>query len=349
MDIAAIDIGFGFTKATNGRDFLAFKSIYGEAREIQFREQLLPNQGAEEHLHLEIDGRQVFVGELCERHSNVRAFTLDQNLFIADFANIMGLAALSRLANAREPVSVVTGLPVSFYRRHRQDLAARLKGRHDISVIDGGGKRTQQAINIAQVAVIPQPFGSLFDLIFSDTGEIKDRRFVDNKIGVIDIGFRTADYTIADKTRYSERGSDTTESGISRAFSIIAEHLKEKTGVDVELYRLFEAVERGAIRIHGENIALKDLTAQVFAQLASSIAAEVNRLWADDWDIDLITITGGGGAVLAPYLQPLLKGEVLAVNANQDTRRNNVRGYWKYGRHHWKKALQAQRRGKDVA
>ena len=45
MKVVGVDIGFGFTKATNGRDSLVFKSIFGEASEIQFREQFL--DGAE--------------------------------------------------------------------------------------------------------------------------------------------------------------------------------------------------------------------------------------------------------------------------------------------------------------
>ena len=39
MEILGIDIGFGFTKATNGKDFLVFKSVLGEATDIQFDEE----------------------------------------------------------------------------------------------------------------------------------------------------------------------------------------------------------------------------------------------------------------------------------------------------------------------
>ena len=73
----------------------------------------------------------------------------------------------------------------------------------------------------------------------------------------------------------------------------------------------------------------------VLEQLAARIAQEVNRLWADDWDIDAIVITGGGGAALAPYLQPLIEGEVLPMPADTDARLNNVTGYYKYGMHIW--------------
>ena len=46
---------------------------------------------------------------------------------------------------------------------------------------------------------------------------LRAKAAADRPIGIIDIGFRTCDCTIADKTRYSERGSQTTESGIAKA------------------------------------------------------------------------------------------------------------------------------------
>ncbi len=41
MEILGIDIGFGFTKASNGRESLVFKSVLGESADIQFQETLL--------------------------------------------------------------------------------------------------------------------------------------------------------------------------------------------------------------------------------------------------------------------------------------------------------------------
>ena len=48
-----------------------------------------------------------------------------------------------------------------------------------------------------------------------------------------------------------------------------------------------------------------------------------------------MVVTGGGGAVLANYLQPLLNGEVMTVDPAQDARLNNVKGYRKYGMSIW--------------
>ncbi len=335
VEILGIDIGFGFTKATNGKESLVFKSVLGEATDIQFKESLLTGGESEEHLQIEVEGKTFFLGELAERQSNVRFFTLDQGQFISRFAKTLALAAAARLVGAHIPVNLVTGLPIGYYKEHREELARILQGEHKVAFTDGSGKRQEKVININKVRVIPQPFGSLFNLMINDLGDLGNKEMVKEKVGIIDVGFRTSDYTVCDKLRYSERGSRTSDSGIARAFNIIATKLREKSGINVELYRLYEAVDRGSIKIRGKDYDLKALTDQVFSQLATAVANEVDRLWTDDWDIDHMVITGGGGAVLARYLEPLLNGHVLPLDPAKDARLANVEGYWKFGKHLW--------------
>ena len=159
---------------------------------------------------------------------------------------------------------------------------------------------------------MPQPFGSLYDLILDDAGEIGDRGgLLQEKVGIIDVGFQTSDFTVSDRTSFLERASGSSESGIARAFAVIGAKVREKSGVSVELYRLYDGVQQGRIKIRGNTYELNRLIEHVFGQLATDLASEANRLWGDEWDMDAIVITGGGGAVLAPYLAPLLRGNVL--------------------------------------
>ena len=86
----------------------------------------------------------------------------------------------------------------------------------------------------------------------------------------------------------------------------------------------------------GQGLNFMKIRDQVYAQLASTIANDIDRLWADDWDMDVIILTGGGCMELAKYLQPLISGRVMPVENNVDARLNNVQGYLKYGRFIWK-------------
>jgi len=339
MEIIGIDIGFGFTKATNGTRSLVFKSILGEATEIQFKGGMLGENSPDENIQIELDGNAYFVGEMAERQSNVRSFTLDQAQFFGSFAKVLALSAAARMTTSYMPIGLVTGLPIGYYREYKDSLAKLLQGDHKVVLTGSNGQREEKVIKISNVRVIPQPFGSLFNLMLNDVGEVGDKRYVREKTGVIDIGFKTSDFTVADKMRYSERGSRTTDTGVAKAFGVIAGKLREKSNINVELYRLYDAVDQGSIKIRGKEFDLKGITDQVFGQLAAAIAGEVDRLWADDWDIDTIVLTGGGGAVLAKYLQPLIEGKVVAVDPATDARFCNVQGYWKFGKHVWERGV----------
>ena len=94
MEIHGIDIGFGFTKATNGNAFTIFKSILGDATDIQFRMGIGTGSPGR-NLHVSLNGQSYFVGEFAEMQSNVRQFTLDQDKMVNDFVKTLGLTAMA--------------------------------------------------------------------------------------------------------------------------------------------------------------------------------------------------------------------------------------------------------------
>ncbi|MDQ7004153.1 MAG: ParM/StbA family protein [Ghiorsea sp.] len=336
--IIGIDIGFGFTKATDGKDFLIFKSVYGEAVDLQIQEKLLGESNHDEHIQIEIDDTAYFVGELAERQSSNRSFTLDQKQFISSSSQVLALSALSKLVHEpTQSIKLVVGLPIGHYRQYKDELAEMLKKTHLFTAIDAHHQRIDYTITVTDVRVLPQPIGTVMDRLLGTLGMPKNQRFATDKIGIIDVGFRTTDYTISDKGRYSERGSLTTRNGISRAFVKISTKLKEACDIDIEIYRLFEAVDSGSIKIRGKSYDLKSVSEASFKQLATAIAADANTTWADDWDIDAIMITGGGGAVLAPYIESQLEGVTIPIQQDLDYRLHNVRGYLKYGLYTWQK------------
>ena len=335
MQILGIDLGFGFTKATNGEKSLVVKSVIGEATDQQFGGPMPDARLGDDHLHLEIEDRGIFAGDLAERQSSLRSFTLDQDRFITDSAKVLALAAASELAQEGEPIHMVTGLPISAFRPKADELERLLRGKHSFTTIAPDGTRSRTVLDIREVKVIPQPFGSMYDLLLDENGNVGDRKMMQQKVGIVDVGFQTSDLTVSDRGVFLERASQSTETGIGRAFATIAGKIREKSGVTVELYRLYEAMDQGTIKIRGDSFDLSRLIEHVLTQLATDIASDANRLWADEWDMDTIVITGGGGAVLAPYLAPLLSGRVLPVEISRDNRLNNVQGFRKFGLQTW--------------
>jgi len=334
MEVAGIDIGFGFTKATDGKEFALFKSILGEVTDIQFSLPIVKSE-AGPCLHVSLDGRTYFVGDFAEQHSSTRQFTLDQEKLLSDFCKVLALTAMGYLFSADTPVNIITGLPVGYYREYHQRFAKMLKGYHEISFQKNDGTSETIRLNINNLRIIPQPLGSIFNLLMDENGKITNRELAKQKIGVIDIGFRTTDFCIFHGLQYVERGSSTTDTGISKSFGVIAKKLREESNVNIELYRLYNAIETGFIKIRGKEFNISKIRDAVFAHAASIIASDLDRLWADDWDIDVIIISGGGAMELAKFLKPLIAGNILPVETNIDARLNNVQGYCKYARYLW--------------
>ena len=339
MQVLGIDIGFGFTKATNGKDTLIFKSIFGEDADIQFWADFGKDTPTD-HIHVTIDGKSYFIGDLAEQQSSVLHFTLDQEKLITDFVKILSLTVAGMFLNDQGgminvPINLVSGLPIGFFKQNHERFPELLTGHHRITYHSHDGQETTKEIYINKVRMLPQPLGSVLNLIMDDNGKITNRTLANQKVGVVDIGFRTTDFTILDRLRYIDRGSRTMETGISKAFSVIANKLREKCGINVELYRLYNAAEAGSIKMRGHGFNFVKIRDQVYSQLATSIANDIDRLWADDWDIDAIILTGGGCRDLIQYLQPNITGNIIPVDFNVDPRLNNVLGYIKYGQYVW--------------
>ncbi len=336
MDIFGVDIGFGFTKATNGDEFVIFKSLMGESTDIQFKMDLSTDTFSK-NLYVTVDDQSYFIGDFAEQQSNARKYTLDQEMLVKEFVKIFGLTSLGVLAEKTVPLNIVSGLPVGYFDQYRQRFATILKGSHEITFHKTDQTKITKKLDIRNVKMIPQPLGTLLNLLMDDDGKVNNKELARQKVGLVDIGFRTTDFTIIDQLRYIERGSSTTDTGTSKCFSVIAKKLRKECGVNVELFRLYKAVETGFIKIRGHEYNITKFRDQVFANAARTIASDVDRLWADDWDIDTIVLTGGGSVELAKHLQPLITGNVMPIENNIDARLNNVQGYIKFGKHIWGK------------
>lgn len=334
MEIVGIDVGFGFTKAFNGTNSVIFKSIIGDSTEIQFNSCLGVDESAS-NLHVTLDGNSYFIGNYAELQSNVREYTLDQGKLLSDFVKILAVTAAGVCCENNTPLNVVSGLPVGFLKRDYKRFADQITGRHEITFHNQGGKDVTKKIHINKIHMIPQPVGSIFNLIMDDKGRINDKALSMQKLGVVDIGFRTTDFSIFDHLQYVERSSTTMDTGISKCFSVISNKLRQESGVSIELYRMFKFIESGMLKIRGKEYNISNLKKRVYTHAASAIASDVNRLWEDDWDIDSIILSGGGSMELAQFLQPQIQGNVIPVANGSDARLNNVQGYLKFGRYKW--------------
>ncbi|MDY0131391.1 MAG: ParM/StbA family protein [Desulforegulaceae bacterium] len=336
MEVLGIDVGFGFTKVSNGRQSNIFQSVIGEPVDIQFKTNFGNNKFTD-NLHVTIDKKSYFIGNYASKQSAVREFTLDQNRLVSDFVRILAITAAGIYAEDGITMNVVSGLPVAYLGHDNEAFAKTLQGEHMVEYHLPDGTVTRKRLNINSVQLMPQPLGSVFNILMDESGQIVNRDLAHQKIGVVDIGFKTTDFTVFDRMKYIERSSSTTDLGISRSFLAIAEKLKKESGVQLELYRLFDSVDSGHIKIKGKDYNIANLRDRVFEYAAREIVSSMDRLFADEWDMDYLVLTGGGSKALYEHIIPLVNMEILPFDSSNDLRFNNVMGYLKYGKNKWLK------------
>jgi len=336
METIGIDVGFGFTKAYNGQNSVIFKSLIGDAAEIQFMSSM-GDAAATSNLHITLDNKTYFLGSYAERQSSLTEYTLDQEKMVEEFIKILALAAAGTCSQTHGPINVVTGLPVAYLKRDTKRLKEIIQGEHEIIYHHHDAPDEHKKLSIDKVHVIPQPIGSIFNLIFDDNGKICDRDLAASKLGVVDIGFKTTDFSIFDHLQYIERGSSTMDTGVSKCFAVIADKLRQESGINIELYKMFKFIESGVIKIRGKEYNVLNLKKRVYTHAASTISSDLNRLWKNDWDIDTIIVSGGGSIPLAEFLIPSVEGNVVPIPTSIDARFNNVQGYCKFGHYKWGK------------
>jgi plasmid segregation protein ParM len=177
MEVIGIDIGFGFTKATNGKETIIFKSIFGDASEIQFWADF-GDSSPTDHIHVAIDGKSYFVGDLAEQQSSVLNFTLDQERLISDYVRILALTVTGLFFNNNTPINVpinvVSGLPIGYFKQNHERFNEILTGHHSVTYHSHNGEKSTREIYINKVRMLPQPLGSILNNLMDANGKIVD-------------------------------------------------------------------------------------------------------------------------------------------------------------------------------
>jgi plasmid segregation protein ParM len=322
----AIDLGFGFVKATDGESDFIFPSVVGAAQELTYRSELTTYVESIENLAVTIDGKRYFVGDLAIRQSEILSRSMSDNHAQEKNTKVLFLTILALFVQVEhEEFNVVTGLPPGYYLANKDLLFDLIKGTHTVYLnIDGTDQKKVIVVN--KVKTIPQPLGTLFGKIFDEKGVIKDKELARSKVGIIDIGFRTTDFAVVDKLEYIDRLSYTKTTAMSNVYAIISEYLHNKFRIYKEDYDLEDIVQRAQIKVDGDIYTLEQIKTEAYGELTAKILTEMNSIW-DKRMLDVILISGGGGSALAEFLIPELKIASLV----EDSQTANVHGYLKLG------------------
>ena len=321
-----IDIGFGFVKATDGKQKYLFPSVVGEAREIRYKTGLNTNSILD-NLIVEVDNDKYFVGDLAIRQSDLIQSTISEKRINSIENRILFLTAFALLDGVGTGVSrfnLVTGLPVDEYLEYKNTLMKQLQSDHVVKFINNG-KSNNKLIEIERCKVIPQPFGTVFNQLLDKYGNIQDKELASMNIGIIDVGFRTTDYAVANKLEFVDKLSSSSTTALSTAYKLISRKLKEHYDINKPIHQLDSIIRNGSFTYNGKEIDITDLIDKAFSLTVENIISEINTLWPEIWEMDKIFITGGGGLALGDYFKSYLDNYTI-ISEGQFS---NVEGYKK--------------------
>lgn len=315
--IIGIDIGYGYTKAVSAGRSVTQPSLIGPAVTVKYHSDLISNGHG---LRLDFPGQAWFLGELARLQS---PFTISPRARERDpeLLRVLLCGACYELGVLGGAVRIVTGLPVSWYA-DRAALVQAIAGRYAFAV--NGQPVT---LDLADVLVIPQPFGALFRVLLNPAGVLVDEeRLARERVAVLDIGTHTTDYAFADQLRYIEPKSGSTPVAMARVYELVRRAIAEEHNLDLNLPEVEEAVRRGYVTLYGQRYPLGDLATSALDAVAQEILGEARTLWGDGRDLAAVLVTGGGGLTLLERIKAVYPHARLVPNPQAA----NAEGFYRY-------------------
>lgn len=214
---------------------------------------------------------------------------------------------LGALTSMRQPVIdvLVLGLPITTYSTYRELLESRFTGRHRLPASHTLGiDEAVTSVDVRKVLVAPQPAGALVAMA-AEQPEIKQDMNL-----VVDLGYFTMDYLVANGIKPAARRSGAVEGGMSGYFDVLHEaaakdFAKIYGGMPGEFRMSHHQYEQALVR--GDNMlrtsaGALDLSSAVQAasrkldEYLDSVAARIGN----SGDIINVVLAGGGAELIRP-------------------------------------------------
>ncbi|MEW5899819.1 MAG: ParM/StbA family protein, partial [Bacillota bacterium] len=299
----SIDLGYGYTKGVSEKKKVIFPSVVAPARDLVLAD--LSQNGIGHQVEIRtLSGRtkKYFIGELAIREGGqVATFTLERQKHMHPNHDVLILAA-ARLLGAKAGATLVTGLPVAYYRTQKDELARHLMGLHADVSMDGS---PFTRISYGKVVVYPQGAGALLT-----APELPPSGLV----CLVDVGYKTTDFVTAEirdsQARPVSSLCGSIETGVYYAEAIAGNSYQAKTGAPANPARLPEILQVGRFAFRGAEVDFRREAAAAREAVARTIADQVLTSLGNRADEIARFYLAGGGAEALPELVELLPGVV---------------------------------------
>ena len=216
-----VDAGRGYLKGYTeykgkAKEFKC-KSIIGDGREINYFSTY------ENPIYLEINGEEIFAGELAEKESfnAIQNYSDDKT---SDVAKKLMYVILNELAESSE-VKICLGVPHKTFNQNTLETVLRAYKGTTVTIKDLITKNIKR-ITIMDITIFRESDAALMYVINNH----KDRvQLMNKKVGILTTGFRTSEMSYFDKSlKYNDKLSKTMEVGNRTVLDIIRNQLSHE-------------------------------------------------------------------------------------------------------------------------
>ena len=317
--IISVDLGYGYVKALNNKNDreVLFHSVVAPAGEDLLDSDLGFSTTIGHKVQIRgknsLNRNNLLVGELALIEGRAAQMTLSRDRFSRDTSVSLMMTA-AYLAGGEGNITLAAGLPLAYYKNQKEAALKALRGLGCYIKVDDG---KETLVNFSRVYVYPQCVGALFSYT-----NIPEKGI----IGIIDIGYHTTDYLLAEVRPGGLRPlttyMSTVEVGIHTAVKRFAKIFSDKTGRPlsmIEAQRLWDKDTVGR-----RNIDLRPMKEAAREEAGKAVAESVYNAWSEQLDfINEIVLAGGGAIEFYDILNNYLQG----VELLDDPQFSNCKGF----------------------
>lgn len=288
-EVIGLDVGHSAVKVAAGEQRIMFPTAAAPAVALSMTESA---ESAKADL-ARVNGTEYWVGQTALIHTNgalldgLRDDWIETQEHLALLASgyQRGMAA----TGCAEP-HLVLGLP------------SRLHGRQHARLADLAAMHLQ--IERAKISVVPQPLGAFMAaMLDADGSPSAGHHPADERWGVIDVGYYTADYGLIDAGLWSAAGAESTAGANSMADEM-RHRIFAAYGVQLPLRDGDATLRTRSAKVFGKVVDLaKDVDA-VAEKYAQTLIESATRIFgARIATLDGIIVAGGAAELVHPHIQ----------------------------------------------
>lgn len=331
FNVQAIDDGYGDVKyIQNGSGVL----IPSFTTSFKPRPKDLFSKGSDcsSYLACEIDGIKYTIGEYASRLDPSIKWIGGENKHADNRFPVLLKTTLGLMSNSTiEDIDLlVMNLPIRYDTPERRRLLKSIAvDSHDVSISRNGRDFIEKTINVHDILIRKQPFGSLCDVILDDFGDIMNYELAKGFNVIVDIGARTMNILTIESLEEQPHLTIQTNDGMFEAYNQVASYLESKLNTIIPEGKLPHIIRTKTVK----NLDLTPLINHAYQNLANNAISVLDRVLVNSWGfVTSVIFTGGGSELLRDHLENGMRGREIPLIFLD--RFSNVRGLNKFGRRH---------------